>query len=308
MWSQKSEGDAVRDVTIQRISTPAEVSDAAYLDVARGLLSLGRAAECLADLRPGGGFGHRMGAVCPAVAGRVVEKAQQTAKAAEQKLAQLTASARELTPALRRAAARDRSAQEAEGSWRRDRELNTAQADANDTAKRLTAIDKPDQGAQQDAREARAIVARDRRRARVLAPTGSRATQLAALRAQLAPAAPAREEDRHPRCRDRSARGSRGARAAGGRDRDREKQLETQRRGLDQQHEDLALSRRAAAGARSRRRAVDARRRSAASRRARATRIAVREARGRRAGTDGSARQDAGRAPAGGGRWRRSTR
>ncbi|HEY5925274.1 MAG TPA: hypothetical protein VIV11_26505, partial [Kofleriaceae bacterium] len=169
-----------------------------------------------------------------------VEKAQQSAKAVEQKLAQLT----NQRVGLRRhydeqVAASDRLKKQ-KASWRRDRELNKAQADANDTAKRLTAMDNQIKAAQQDYVKARsAIVIAIDNEIRAGA-SGARAEQLAKLRAQLAPAAapkpkkiliPDAEIDplADPEELERQAAALIAA----------EKQLEAQQKGLDQQHKDL---------------------------------------------------------------------
>ena len=75
-------------------------------------------------------------------------------------------------------------------SWRKDRELNAARADAADTAKRMTVVDAQLRAAQQQWTNARlaAVLAID---GELPAATPSRAAELTRLRAQLAPAAPA---------------------------------------------------------------------------------------------------------------------
>lgn len=71
-------------------------------------------------------------------------------------------------------------------SWRRDRELNTAQADAKDTGDKLAALDKQLAAAQGQLASARATAVRAID-AEASTATGARAQQLAKLRAQLAP-------------------------------------------------------------------------------------------------------------------------
>lgn len=177
----------------------------------------------------------------PAQPAPVVEKARQSAKAAEQKLAQLTAQRADLRRRYdEQLVAIDRFKKQ-KASWRRDRELNKAQADANDTAKRLTAIDNSIKTAQQDVGKARnaVVVAIDSELAG--GATGARAVELGKLRAQIAPASPAAKKIVIPDAEidpladsDELERQAAAIAAA-------EKQLETQRKELDQQHKDLRL-------------------------------------------------------------------
>src|SRR5688500_1201320 len=89
-----------------------------------------------------------------------VERAQQNAVAAERKVVQLTTQRVQLR--------RHHDAQldavdrlkKQKASWRRDRELNKAQADANDTAKRLTLLDNQIKLAQQELTKQRGTVVR----------------------------------------------------------------------------------------------------------------------------------------------------
>jgi hypothetical protein len=170
-----------------------------------------------------------------------VERAQQNAVAAERKVVQLTTQRVQ----LRRhhdgqLDAVDRLKKQ-KASWRRDRELNKAQADANDTAKRLTALDHQIKLAQQELTKQRGVVVRAIDSELAAGATGPRAAQLGKLRAQLAPAMtapkkiviPDAEIDplADPEELDRQAAAIAAA----------EKQLEAQRKGLDQQHKDLKL-------------------------------------------------------------------
>ena len=149
-----------------------------------------------------------------------VDKARSVATSAAQKLATLVTQRAPLVARYQQQLAAIDSLKKQKASWRRDRELNTAQANANDTATRLTALDKQIGNGAARGRDARARRSSSRSMPSSQAGArGARATQLAQIRAQLAPAAHRAEEDRHPRRRDRSARRSRGARAPGGGDR-----------------------------------------------------------------------------------------
>lgn len=171
----------------------------------------------------------------------VVANAHRGVRAAEQRLATLTKQRAE----LRRRhdvqlGAVDRLKRQ-RASWRRDRELNKAQADANDTAKRLTALDQQIKLAQRRLGTARnaVVIAIDAELAAGASP--ARTAQLAKLRAQLAPPAPAPKKilipdaDIDPLADPEELERQAAAIAAA------ERQLEAQRRGLDQQHQDLKL-------------------------------------------------------------------
>jgi hypothetical protein len=171
----------------------------------------------------------------------MVQQAQQNVKAAEQKLVQATNQRIELRRRYdEQLSAIDRLKKQ-KASWRRDRELNKAQADANDTAKRLTAIDNQIKTAQLAVGKAKGavVVAIDAELA--AGATGARAEQLAKLRAQLSPATPAPKKivipdaEIDPLADPEELERQAAALAAV------ERQLESQRKGLDQQHKDLKL-------------------------------------------------------------------
>ncbi len=177
----------------------------------------------------------------PAPSVAAVDKARQTAKTAELRLGQLNVQRGELRRRYDDQLATIDRLKKQKASWRRDRELNKAQADANDTAKRLTAIDSQIKIAQQDVGKARTamVVAIDRELAS--GATGLRAAELGKLRALLAPASPTAKKIVIPDAEidplsdpDELERQAAALIAA-------EKQLEAQRKELDQQHEDLKL-------------------------------------------------------------------
>jgi hypothetical protein len=170
-----------------------------------------------------------------------VDAAQRRVQATTRKLGQLTSELERLRVRQdEQLRAIDRLKKQ-KASWRRDRELNQAQADANDTAKQLTAIDKQLRSVGQELAAARrtVIVAIDRELA--TGASGTRSDQLRQLRAQLAPPAivakkiviPDAEIDplADPEELERQAAAIAAA----------ERQLDAQRRGLDQQHKDLRL-------------------------------------------------------------------
>lgn len=168
-----------------------------------------------------------------------VEQTQSQLRGAEQKLALLVSQRTQLRRHYdEQLSAIDRLKKQ-KASWRRDRELNKAQADANDTAKRLTAIDASIRGAQQELGKARsAIVAAID--AELAAGTSQlRAVRLGKLRAQLAPPAPAPKKivipdaEIDPLADPEELERQAAALAAA------EKQLEAQRRGLDEQQKEL---------------------------------------------------------------------
>lgn len=172
---------------------------------------------------------------------RTVEVAQAKVSTATQKLTQLQSQRSQLATKLAQQVATVDSLKKQKASWRRDRALNTAQAAANDTATKLTALDKNLAAAQQALANARRseVVAID---AELNAgATGARATQLAQLRAQLVPAPIAPKKIVIPDAEidpladpDELERQVAAIIAA-------EKQLELQRKTLDQQHEDLVV-------------------------------------------------------------------
>jgi hypothetical protein len=172
---------------------------------------------------------------------RTVEVAQNQVASATQKLTQLQSQRAQLAGKLAQQVATVDSLKKQKASWRRDRALNTAQAAANDTATKLTALDRNLAAAQQALAIARrtevaAIDAELRAGA-----SGARADQLAKLRAQLVPAPIAPKKIVIPDAEidpladpDELERQVAAIVAA-------EKQLELQRKTLDQQHEDLVV-------------------------------------------------------------------
>lgn len=173
---------------------------------------------------------------------RTVEVAQAKVSTATQKLTQLQSQRAQLATKLAQQVATVDSLKKQKASWRRDRALNTAQAAANDTATKLTMLDRNLAAAQQALAGARRgeVIAID---AELKAgATGVRATQLAKLRAQLVPAPIAPKKIVIPDAEidpladpDELERQVAAIIAA-------EKQLESQRKTLDQQHEDLVVS------------------------------------------------------------------
>ena len=170
-----------------------------------------------------------------------VDKARTSVQTAEQKLAQLAAQRSQLTARYQQQLTAIDRLKKQKASWRRDRELNAAQADANDTAKRLTALDKQLAGAQQTlvTTKRSVVVAIDVELA--AGASGPRAQQLAALRAKVAPPAPAPKKivipdaEIDPLADPQELEQQAAALAAV------EKQLDAQRKGLDAQQKDLTL-------------------------------------------------------------------
>lgn len=107
--------------------------------------------------------------------------------AAEQKVAQLTAQRGQLQARYQDELTSVDKLKKQKASWRRDRELNAAQADAKDTADKLAALDRQLAAAQVAVTTTRAAAVKA---IDAEAPTaaGPRAATLAKLRAQLAPA------------------------------------------------------------------------------------------------------------------------
>ncbi|HEY5952083.1 MAG TPA: hypothetical protein VIV40_41585 [Kofleriaceae bacterium] len=170
-----------------------------------------------------------------------VPQAQQSAKAAEQQLVTLTNQRVELRRRYDDQLSTVDRLKKQKASWRRDRELNKAQADANDTAKRLTAIDNAIKLAQQDVGKARTGVVKAIDAELAAGATGARADQLTKLRAQLSPSMPTPKKivipdaEIDPLADPEELERQAAALMA------TEKQLEAQRKGLDQQHKDLKL-------------------------------------------------------------------
>jgi hypothetical protein len=170
---------------------------------------------------------------------RTLEVAQHQVSSATQRLSQLQTQRAQLAGKLAQQVAAVDSLKKQKASWRRDRALNTAQAAANDTANKLTALDKNLAAAQRALANARrtevAVIDAELKAGAV----GTRADQLAKLRAQLVPAPIAPKKIVIPDAEidpladpDELERQVAAIVAA-------EKQLELQRKTLDQQHEDL---------------------------------------------------------------------
>ena len=115
-----------------------------------------------------------------------VDRAQAAEVTTEQRVAQLATQRTQLTARYQDELASIDRLKKQKASWRRDRELNTAQADAKDTADKLAALDKQLAAAQQAVATARTTVvtAID---AELPTATGPRAQALTRLRARLAP-------------------------------------------------------------------------------------------------------------------------
>jgi hypothetical protein len=170
-----------------------------------------------------------------------VDKARESAKAAEQKLVQLTTQLGPLRVRYDEQLKDIDRLKKQKASWRRDRELNKAQADAADTAKRLTTLDTQIKAAEQAIAKARNAVVIAIDNEIKAGATGARAAQLAKLRAQLAPATPAPKKIVIPNAEidpladpEELERQAAALIAV-------ERQLEAQRKGLDEQHKDLKL-------------------------------------------------------------------
>lgn len=114
------------------------------------------------------------------------DRAAATEVASEQQVARLTQTRAQLSARYQDQLATIDKLKKQKASWRRDRELNTAQADAKDTGDRLAILDKQLAIAQTQLTSARTatVKAID---AEAPTATGPRAQQLARLRAQLAP-------------------------------------------------------------------------------------------------------------------------
>jgi hypothetical protein len=169
------------------------------------------------------------------------EQAAVVVTGAEHKVASLLAQRGQLTARYQQQLAAVDRLKKQKASWRRDRELNAAQADANDTAKRLTALDGQLHAAQASVVAARTTAVRTIDAELATHPDAPRATQLANLRSKLAPPLPAPKKivipdaEIDPLADPQELEQQAAAIAAV------ERQLEAQRRGLDQQQKDLTL-------------------------------------------------------------------
>lgn len=114
------------------------------------------------------------------------DRAAAAEVASEAQVARLTQTRAQLSARYQDQLAAIDKLKKQKASWRRDRELNTAQADAKDTGDRLAALDKQLAAAQGQLATARATAVRAID-AEAPSAVGARAQQLAKLRAQLAP-------------------------------------------------------------------------------------------------------------------------
>jgi hypothetical protein len=169
------------------------------------------------------------------------DQAAATVTTADQKVSTLLGQRAQLTSRYQQQLAAVDRLKKQKASWRRDRELNAAQADANDTAKRLTALDTQLHIAQAGAVNARATAVRAIDAELANQPAPPRAAQLAGMRTKLAPplAAPKKivipDAEIDPLADPQELEQQAAALAAV------EKQLDTQRKVLDQQQKDLTL-------------------------------------------------------------------
>jgi hypothetical protein len=171
----------------------------------------------------------------------LVATTQASATSAARKVSQLMGQRTQLTARYQQQLSAIDRLKKQKASWRRDRELNSAQADANDTAKRLTMLDRQLAAARTTLLSARrsAVSAIDAELA--TQPSAARAAQLAKLRARLAPAAPPPKRivipdaEIDPLADPQELEQQAAALAAV------ERQLEAQRKGLDAQHSELQL-------------------------------------------------------------------
>ena len=222
----------------------ADTAKTNHLDVAQGVLPPGLVLRrvwlvcVLAVAAPATGWAQ---SAPTAAASTAVDKGQGNITRAEQKVATLVGQRGQLTVRYQQQLSAIDRLKKQKASWRRDRELNTAQADANDTAKRLTVLDTQLHAAQVVLRDARVAVVRAIDAEVTAGASGARAQQLATLRAKLAPPLPAPKKivipdaEIDPLADPQELEQQAAAIAAV------EKQLEAQRKGLDSQHKDLAL-------------------------------------------------------------------
>ena len=170
-----------------------------------------------------------------------VDRALVAERSSEQKLSQLlTQRAQLLRRYQEQLSAIDRVKKE-KPSWRRDRELNSLQADANDTAAKVTANDRALKGVQNELATAKRIVLASIDAEMASGAPPQRTAELARLRLTLAPAVapkkiviPNAEIDplADPEELERQASAIDAV----------VKQLDAQRRGLDQQEQDLRMN------------------------------------------------------------------
>jgi hypothetical protein len=218
----------------------ADTADPKDLDVARSLLCNGFVLRCLwLTFALSVASAPAWAQSAPTAQPAVVDKAAQTTAAAEKKVTTLTAQRAQLTTKLAQQVATSDTLKKQKASWRRDRELKSALAASNDTATKLTALDK------QLAAAKKALAAA--RQAEVAAidaelkagPPPARVDQLNKLRAQLAPApiAPKKivipDAEIDPLADPEDLERQAAAIAAA------EKALEQQHTSLDKQHTDL---------------------------------------------------------------------
>lgn len=171
----------------------------------------------------------------------LVAKAQASVARAQQTVNRLSAHRAQLTTRYQQQLVAIDRLKKQKASWRRDRELNSAQADANDTAKRLTAVDRQLATAKQQLRAARTAVVQAIDAELAIGTTPARASELAKLRASVAPPAPTPKKIVIPNAEidplaDPAELERQAAALAAV-----ERQLEAQRKGLDAQHRELRL-------------------------------------------------------------------
>lgn len=166
-----------------------KTSDVGHLPVARGLLPYRAVLRVLRVLVLAAVVSTTAWADSAQTAQSSVEtnRAAAAEVASEQAVSRLTQTRAQLSARYQDQLATIDKLKKQKASWRRDRELNTAQADAKDTGDKLAVLDKQLATAQGQLGASRtaAIKAID---AEAPTATGPRAQQLAKLRAQLAPA------------------------------------------------------------------------------------------------------------------------
>ncbi len=218
----------------------ADTGDHRHLDVAHWVLSRGAVLRsvwltCVLVVAPATAWGQASDQT------RTVEVAQNQVASATQRVTQLQSQRAQLAGKLAQQVATVDSLKKQKASWRRDRALNTAQAAANDTANKLTTLDKNLAAAQRMLVTARRTEVAAIDAELKAGAAGARADQLAKLRAQLVPAPIAPKKIVIPDAEidpladpDELERQVAAIVAA-------ERQLELQRKTLDQQHEDLVV-------------------------------------------------------------------
>lgn len=214
--------------------------DLGGLDVARPVLYPGAVGRllcivCVLALAPASARAQPAGAPAP------VERANATVGASEERVVRLSAQRTQAAARYQQQLTTIDRLKQQKASWRRDRALNTAQANANDTAQQLTRLDQQLAGAQQAVLTARRAAVRAVDAELASGASGARAEQLARLRARLAPPAPTPKKIVIPDAAidplaDPQELEQQAAALA-----EVERQLDAQRKSLDAQHQELAL-------------------------------------------------------------------